>query len=277
MCRVGAQVLRSFAYFKEAVHESAAEDTRVRKCTILLYLVVSNCTTAYKYLHRCTVCVLWHGWLRIVALACTNVTLTIPLAQLPSLPDPPQNMEIQVVEHKDENAGMPQGTFVKRHRIPKKTAGDFYEWTDLQVGNDVTFYGRTMHIVDCDPFTRDFFASNGMDQPEAEPYPGDSYKTLRTSMQMQPQRAGYYGKQNNPLKKFMEASLGKVASGRGEAENLKQFLDNDRKVLRFYCEWDDTGRLYGDKVRCALPVLAVVVMRVTWESLGRVRASACCS
>lgn len=55
------------------------------------------------------------------------------------------------------------------------------------------------------------------------------------------------GKQNNPLKKFMEASLGKVAVGRGEAENLQQFLKNDRMVLRFFCTWDDTKRLYGDK------------------------------
>ena len=25
-------------------------------------------------------------------------------------------------------------------------------------------------------------------------------------------------------------------------DNLKQFLDHDRQVLRFYCHWDDTDR-----------------------------------
>jgi len=33
------KVLRVYAYFKEAVLESASEEFRVRKCTILLYLV----------------------------------------------------------------------------------------------------------------------------------------------------------------------------------------------------------------------------------------------
>jgi hypothetical protein len=45
-------------------------------------------------------------------------------------------------------------------------------------------------------------------------------------------------------KKYMEARLGKHMESR---ERLRKFLDNDRKVLRFEGEWDDTGSLYGDK------------------------------
>lgn len=29
-------------------------------------------------------------------------------------------------------------------------------------------------------------------------------------------------------------------------DTLKSFLDNDRKVLRFYCSWDDRESLYGE-------------------------------
>lgn len=29
-------------------------------------------------------------------------------------------------------------------------------------------------------------------------------------------------------------------------DTLKQFLDHDRHVLRFYCYWDDREQLYGD-------------------------------
>ena len=31
------------------------------------------------------------------------------------------------------------------------------------------------------------------------------------------------------------------------ADKLKKFLDNDRKVLRFFCVWDDRDALYGDR------------------------------
>jgi hypothetical protein len=31
-----------------------------------------------------------------------------------------------------------------------------------------------------------------------------------------------------------------------QTQNLKQFLENDRRVLRFYCVWDDTNSCFGD-------------------------------
>lgn len=192
------QVLRFYAYFKEAVHESPSEADRVRKCTVQFFLVDGTA---------------------------------------------------MVIEHREENSGIPQGTFVKRHRIPKPS-GDPYDWTDLVVGGEITIYGRTLRIVDCDAFTRGFYESQGFDQAAAEEYPSDSYSSLRTSMTRSADEG--YGTKSNPLKKFMEASLGATAGGRGEDENLQQFLANDRKVLRFHCTWDDTGRLYGDKIAYTL-------------------------
>lgn len=48
------------------------------------------------------------------------------------------------------------------------------------------------------------------------------------------------------LTRFLEAKLGKPPNVL-EEDKLKQFLDNNRKVLRFYCLWDDRESLYGDR------------------------------
>ena len=58
----------------------------------------------------------------------------------------------QVNEPKEENSGIPQGAFVKRHHIPKGR-GEFYTILDFTLGSDLTFYGRTFRVVDCDAFT----------------------------------------------------------------------------------------------------------------------------
>jgi hypothetical protein len=44
------------------------------------------------------------------------------------------------------------------------------------------------------------------------------------------------------MKMFMEAQLGKPQS----TVDLGAYLENDRKVLRLECVWDDSNRLYGD-------------------------------
>ncbi len=66
------KVLRVYAYFKEAVVESANEEFRVRKCVILYYLVDGT---------------------------------------------------LQVEEPRIPNSGIPQGVFIKRHRVVKEQPG----------------------------------------------------------------------------------------------------------------------------------------------------------
>jgi hypothetical protein len=51
---------------------------------------------------------------------------------------------------------------------------------------------------------------------------------------------------DDDLTRFMESKLG-AASNVLEEDKLKQFLVNDRKVLRFFCSWDDRDSLYGEK------------------------------
>ena len=35
-----------------------------------------------------------------------------------------------------------------------------------------------------------------------------------------------------------------------KVDKLKMFLENDRKVLRFYAQWDDSANLFGEKSTC---------------------------
>jgi hypothetical protein len=53
----------------------------------------------------------------------------------------------------------------------------------------------------------------------------------------------FHGKLMHPLKNFMEAVLGKDVGF--SVPRVRQFLENDRKVLRFYCLWHDPT-LYGE-------------------------------
>lgn len=61
---------------------------------------------------------------------------------------------MSVMEPIVENSGIPQGKFIKRQRLPKNDHGDHYHWKDLNRGINITIYGKTFRIVDCDAFTQ---------------------------------------------------------------------------------------------------------------------------
>ena len=63
---------------------------------------------------------------------------------------------IQVVEPKVDNAGIPQGAFVRRHRIPRAAAdgGGYIMPQDIRVGQTLNLYARKIKITDADHFTR---------------------------------------------------------------------------------------------------------------------------
>merc|ERR1712166_295118 len=88
---------------------------------------------------------------------------------------------IQVNEPKEENSGIPQGAFIKRHHVPKG-AGDFYTVVDLALGTDITFYGRSFRIVDCDAFTAQFFEENQLELGQPEDYPHSPHDLYYTAM-----------------------------------------------------------------------------------------------
>lgn len=65
---------------------------------------------------------------------------------------------MHIIEQRIENSGIPQGVFLKRHKVTRpEDATAHYSWRDLNLGQNIDVYGRVFRIVDCDDFTRRFF------------------------------------------------------------------------------------------------------------------------
>ncbi|TGZ60658.1 hypothetical protein CRM22_008410 [Opisthorchis felineus] len=138
----------------------------------------------------------------------------------------PEDDTIQVVEPRLADTGIPQGTIIRRHRIAKPPPEDhlFYTVDDFNVGNEFTAYGKKFRLVSCDQFTANFLRKLGVRLGEPEPIPDDPYMVHRKA----------YTESMQPLRPYERI------------DKLRQFLDHDRHVLRFFCFWDDTESLYGD-------------------------------
>ncbi|XP_045049199.2 EF-hand domain-containing protein 1 isoform X1 [Desmodus rotundus] len=128
---------------------------------------------------------------------------------------------MSVVEPVVENSGIPQGKLIKRQRLAKNDRGDHYHWKDLNRGINITIYGKTFRIVECDRFTQDFLESQGIELNPPETMALDPYIELR----------------KQPLRKYVTPS---------DFDQLKQFLAFDKQVLRFYAIWDDTDSMFGE-------------------------------
>ncbi|NXT23015.1 EFHC1 protein, partial [Syrrhaptes paradoxus] len=132
-----------------------------------------------------------------------------------------------VIEPVVKNSGLTQGKLIRRHRVPKNDQGEHYHWKDLNRGINITMYGRTYRIVDCDLFTQVFLESQGIELNPPEKMVFDPYTEQR---QM-------------PLRKYITPS---------DFDQLKQFLTYDKQVLRFYAMWDDTGSMFGENRSCII-------------------------
>lgn len=84
---------------------------------------------------------------------------------------------IQVNEPEVRNSGMPQGTFIRRHRIslPPPEDAQFYTVHHFNVNIDIVFYGRTFKIYDCDAFTKNFLKKIGVKLNPPGQCPEDPY------------------------------------------------------------------------------------------------------
>jgi len=154
---------------------------------------------------------------------------------------------MQINEPKVENSGIMQGTLCKRQRVPRSDGMGFVGPDDFRNGEQVTIYGRMYQITGCDRFTRWFYEENGIDVGPDEPMVEDRWQK------------GY--KFNTVVEKggmpmstsaFEAKTLTKFQIGQPPADKKeKQFLLNDRKVLRFQAFWDD-HTLYGSRVYFAV-------------------------
>lgn len=148
---------------------------------------------------------------------------------------------IMISEPKIENSGIPQGAFVKRHRIEKLTGG-FFNHRDLNNADTINIYGRAFRIYDCDAFTREFYeGALGITLRDREEPPIDSFVAAQLAenetLRLPKNRDVIEGKEYNEL----------AIGGNRKNAKLQQFLENDRKVLAFKAFWDDPTK-YGSRM-----------------------------
>lgn len=168
-----------------------------------------------------------------------------------------------IIEPRVPNSGIPQGIFLKRAKLLKPDKSGDYDWPDLRLGMDLNVYSRVFRIIDCDDFTRSYFANEGVDIGPAEDYPTDPFQHARSMINM---------KQTPPdqaeFKNYIEV---KLKGGRPNG-GLKQFLDNDRRVLSFQILWKDFSYDGGDKfynLNYFLSDNSVEVKEINTQNSGR--------
>eukprot|EP00928_Gymnodinium_smaydae_P024379 TRINITY_DN1973_c0_g1_i1.p1 TRINITY_DN1973_c0_g1~~TRINITY_DN1973_c0_g1_i1.p1 ORF type:complete len:748 (+),score=189.87 TRINITY_DN1973_c0_g1_i1:116-2359(+) len=135
----------------------------------------------------------------------------------------------QIVEPRQDNSGIPQGVLIRRHRFPSPNGG-YLTPEDLRVGSDVSVYGRIIRLIDCDPFTREYFEQTGAPQEDAVDAEQDTFALTQKAIRAtEPKPPRTYEKI------YREVMLG---GGHINAD-MQQFLEMDKKVLRFYAILDD--------------------------------------
>ncbi|KAF1484148.1 EF-hand domain-containing family member C2, partial [Megadyptes antipodes antipodes] len=133
---------------------------------------------------------------------------------------------IQVIEPQVKNSGISQGTIVRRHRIPLPPPHEdqFYTIDHFNINIEVILYARRYKIIDCDQFTKNFLRKMGVRLNPPAGRPDDPYTKERQKIldSMKPLR---------PYERI---------------DTLKQFLEHNGHILRFFCMWDDPESMFHD-------------------------------
>ncbi|KYK63447.1 putative EFHC1 [Toxoplasma gondii TgCatPRC2] len=139
---------------------------------------------------------------------------------------------VQIEEPQIDNSGLRHGTLIKRHRIQNASNPMVYiSPADLCIGREITIYGITIRMADCDEFTRKWYKKSGNEQPPPEEIPRDSFVTMRRLSELQTCKVPMtYDKQ------YREVMLG----GGFVNQNMQQFMEKDRMVCRFFASYDDS-------------------------------------
>ncbi|XP_055123819.1 EF-hand domain-containing family member C2 isoform X3 [Symphalangus syndactylus] len=139
----------------------------------------------------------------------------------------PEDDTIQVNELEVKNSGSLQGTSIRRHRITLQPPDDdqFYTVYHFNVGTEVVFYGRIFKIYDCDAFTRNFLRKIGVKVNPPVQRPEDPYVKIQREVV----------KHVEPLRPYKSL------------DTPKQFLQYHDKILCFFCLWDDSVSMFGDR------------------------------
>ena len=141
---------------------------------------------------------------------------------------------VHVIENKYENSGIPQGDFIKRRRTKlfekdPELKRELY-WKDLNLGKNITIFDKSFRLCKCDKFTKDFYDKNGIVLNPEEEIPQIDFSSKYSMIDF-----GKIKKNIAEMKEYTEVGLG----GGHPNGGLEQFLENDRKVLRFDISWYD--------------------------------------
>ncbi|XP_060652659.1 EF-hand domain-containing family member C2 isoform X1 [Drosophila nasuta] len=168
---------------------------------------------------------------------CFNAYFKEPLTEIYHAPYQVRKVKIyfyledgtmQITEPKVENSGIPQGCLVHRQRIPKAPPSDreFISIFDLNVDTNVQIFDRVYHISGCDIFTRQFLNRAGIPVPVSLLEPNDPTTEMR---------------KRSALKQAPKAD----SSVLPKRHSFAQFLEFDRRVLKFQGYWNDRSE-FGD-------------------------------
>ena len=147
------------------------------------------------------------------------------------------------IEEPHDQEGIVQGTLLKRMRIHRNARPDdhkmsaeheaeYLDSSDFCIGSSIRVYGRLLHIVDADQFTRDFYAAQGKPQPAAQPIPRSpiiQYREARSKP------SGLKRSDPQSPSRFADSLLGRAPS----TKKLQQFLTGNMKVLRCFAVMDE--------------------------------------
>jgi len=136
----------------------------------------------------------------------------------------------QIIEKRQDNSGLPQGQYIRRHRFPGPNGG-YLNWKDLVVGSYLHIYGRSIQLIDCDDWTRSYYTSQDMEQDIPQQCEKDAFAVSREQMLAK----GPPGVPRTHERLYREVQLG---GGHVNAD-MQQFMEWDRKVCRFYAVIDD--------------------------------------
>ena len=137
---------------------------------------------------------------------------------------------IQIIEFKTENSGIPQADLLKRTRIFNPNNAKEVNWREFNLGKNILLAGKYFRICNCDKFTENFLIKNGIKLNKPEEIPEIDFSTKYSMIDF-----NQIKKNIAYIKEFTEVGLGGGHPNKG----LKQFLENDRKVLSFEITWFD--------------------------------------
>jgi EF-hand domain-containing protein 1 len=131
---------------------------------------------------------------------------------------------VEMFEPTEPNSGLLQGAFLNRIQCDLPL-------TAFRIGHEIDIFGRKVHLVDADESTRKYYLDNfNITQASKMEISVDEFQELQE----------YKSKRNLKIQKSFESQYRESLLGRPFFnKDTVKYLENDKKVLRFYAVHDD--------------------------------------